>query len=122
MRRILRIASRECGFFIKNPIYLWCMVIFPIIVILLFTSIMGQGQPVEMPVGVVDLDNSSMSRSLIRRLDSFEASKVVARYPNVNEARNAIQRNEIYAYLVIPKNMSSDVLSSRQPKISFYYS
>ncbi len=122
MRRILRIASRECGFFIKNPIYLWCMVIFPIALLFLFTSIMGSGQPVEMPVGVVDFDNSTMSRSLIRRLDSFESSKVVAHYPSINEARNAIQRNKIFGYLVIPANMSSDLTSARHPKISFYYS
>lgn len=40
----------------------------------------------------------------------------------MNEARNAIQRNEIYAFLLIPKGTTDGLLSSRQPKISFYYS
>jgi ABC-2 type transport system permease protein len=98
------------------------MVVFPIMVTLFFTSLMNDGQPLEMPVGVVDLDNTSTSRSLIRKLDAFQTSRVVAHYANINEARNAIQRNKIYAFLYIPKGTTSGLLSARQPKISFYYS
>lgn len=101
--------------------YFFCMIAFPILTTLFFTSMMNKGQPLEMPVGVVDMDNSTTSRSLIRRLDAFQTSKVVSHFPNINEARQAIQRNEIYAFLYIPENMSDDLLSARQPKISFYY-
>ena len=69
---------------------------FPVIVTFFFTTLMNEGQPQEMPVGVVDLDKTSTSRNLIRRLDGFQTSNVVAYYPNVNEARRAIQRNEIF--------------------------
>lgn len=98
------------------------MVIFPILVIIFFTSLMNEGQPVKMPVGVVDLDNTTTSRKLIRNLDSYQMSHVVEHYSNMNEARQAMQRNEIYAFLLIPKGMTSDLTSARQPKISFYYS
>lgn len=122
VKRIFRISLRECGIFAKNPIYVFCMVIFPVIVTIFFTSMMNEGQPLEMPVGVVDLDNSSVSRGLIRRLNSFQTSEVVARYTSVAEARQAMQRNKIYAFLYIPEGMSRDLVSSRQPKVSFYYS
>ena len=122
IKRIYYIALRECGILKRNPIYIFCMVIFPIIVILFFTSLMNQGQPVEMPVGVVDQDNTFTSRKMIRNLDAFQNTHVVAHYPNMNEAREAIQKNQIYAFLLIPKGTSDDLLSSRQPKISFYYS
>lgn len=122
LQQIYRIALRECDIIRHNPIYLFCMVVFPIAVMLFFTSMMHQGQPVEMPVGVVDLDNTSTSRSIIRRLDAFQTSRVVAHYPSVSAARQAIQQNEIYAFLYIPKGTTDDLLSSRQPKISFYYS
>ena len=74
-----------------------------------------------MPVGIVDLDNTSTSRGLIRRLDAFQSSQVVARYPSVSEARRAIQENQIYAFLYIPKGTTDDLLSGRRPKISYYY-
>ena len=106
----------------RNPIYGFCVLLFPIVVAIFFTTLMGEGEPVNMPVGVVDQDNTATSRAMIRRLDAFQTTHVVAHYPNMNEARNAIQRNEIYAFLLIPKGTTDGLLSSRQPKISFYYS
>ena len=97
------------------------MVVFPLLALVFFTSLMGEGLPQDMPVGVVDLDNTSTTRSIIRRLDAFQSSQVVAHYPSVAEARKAVQENEIYAFLYIPKGTTDDLLSSRQPKISYYY-
>ena len=121
-KRILKIALRECGFLRKNLVYLFCMVFFPILVTVFFTTMMSDGLPTKMPVGVVDNDNTSTSRAIVRKLDSFQASHVVEHYPNINEARKAIQRNKIYAFLYIPKGTTDGLLSARQPKISFYYS
>ena len=122
LRQIYVLAVRECKILLHNPIYLFCMLIFPLLVMFFFTSLLGQGQPQEMPVGVVDLDNTSTTRSLIRRLDAFQSCRVVARYPSVAAARQAIQNNEIYGFLYFPENTTSKLLASRRPKVSFYYS
>ena len=98
------------------------MVAFPVLVIFFFTSLMDDGLPTEMPIGIVDLDNTSTTRSLGRRLDGFQMSRVVAHYPTMSDARRAIQRNEIYGFLYIPKGTTEKLLSQRQPKISYYYS
>ena len=121
LRLIWQVAKRECKILTVNRIYFFSMVIFPLLALVFFTSLMDEGLPEDMPVGIVDLDNTTTSRSLIRRLDAFQSSKVVARYPSVAEARRAIQENEIYAFLYIPKGMTDDLLASRQPKISYYY-
>lgn len=121
MNHIWQIAKRECKILYVNRIYFFSMVVFPILAIVFFTSLMKEGLPEDMPVGVVDLDNTSTSRGLIRRLDAFQSSRVVARYPSVAEARRAIQENNIYAFLYIPKGTTDDLLASRQPKISYYY-
>ncbi len=122
LRQIYTLSVRECKVLMHNPIYGFCMIVFPLLVMFFFTSMMHEGQPLEMPVGVVDLDNTTTSRGLIRRLDAFQTSHVVAHYPSVSDARSAIQNNEIYAFLYIPKGTTEDLLSSRQPKISYYYS
>ena len=121
LRQIYEIMLRELLILRQNHIYGFCMVLFPILVIFFFTSLMDDGQPLNLPVGIVDLDNTSTSRSLSRKLDGFQMSKVVARYPSVVEARRAIQRNEIYGFLYIPKGTTDKLLASRQPKISYYY-
>ena len=122
IRRILRVAQRECGILTRTPIYLFCMIIFPIFIIFFFTSMMNSGQPQEMPVGIVDLDNTTTTRSLVRKLDAFQTSRVVAHYATPTEARQAMQQNKIYAFLYIPKGTTDALLSSRQPKVSYYYS
>lgn len=121
VRQIYQIALREMQILRKNRIYVWCMVLFPILVTVFFTSLMDDGLPQDMPVGIVDMDNTSTTRSLTRRLDAFQNSAVIAHYPNVTEARHAIQRNEIYAYLYIPKGTTEKLIAGRQPRISFYY-
>ena len=112
---------RECNILWRNPIYGFCMVVFPLLVVLFFTSVLDDGQPVNLPIAVVDQDNTSTTRSLTRRLDSFQNTKVVAHYPTLSEARTAIQENKIYGFLYIPKGTTDKLLASRQPKISFYY-
>ncbi len=121
LNQIWQISKRECKILFVNRIYFFSMVVFPILAMVFFTSLMDEGLPEDMPVGVVDLDNTTTSRSLIRRLDAFQSSKVVAHYPSVAEARRAIQENEIYAFLYIPKGTTDELLASRQPKISYYY-
>ncbi len=119
---IWTIAKRELKILRKNPLYFFCMVVFPLLTLLFFTSLLDEGLPQEMPVGVVDLDNSSTSRALVRRLDGFQSSHVVAHYPSVAAARHAMQENDIYGFLYIPKGTMDQLLSARRPKVSYYYS
>ena len=122
LRNIRVIARREMKILMMNPIYLCCMVVFPLLTMLFFTTLLDEGVPQEMPVGVVDLDNTSTSRALVRRLDAFQSSRVVAHYASVAEARHAMQENEIYGFLYFPKGTTDNLLSARRPKVSYYYS
>ena len=122
LKRIYHIALRECAIMWKNPIYGFCMVIFPIVIIFFFTSLMSAGVPTDLPCGVVDADNTATTRAMIRKLDAFQTTKVVSHYQNVNEARDAVQKGDIYAFLYIPQGTTSKLMSGDQPKISFYYS
>ena len=115
------IIKRELGFMRHNGLYVACLVVFPMLVMIFFTTLMGAGQPADMPVGVVDLDNSSMSRKVVRSLDAFQNTHVKAHYTDVSAAREAMQRGEIYAFIYFPRDCASNMISGRQPGISFYY-
>jgi len=121
LRQLYRLALREGRILLRNRIYGFCMVVFPLLVVFFFTSLMKEGQPLDMPVGVVDLDNTSTTRALVQRLDAFQNTRVVARFATVGDARRAIQNNDIYGFIYFPKGTTDALLSSRQPKISFYY-
>ena len=65
IKNTISTALRECGNLKSNPIYLVCMVVLPVVAILFFTSLMEQGQPSRMPLGVVDLDNTAFLPMLV---------------------------------------------------------
>ena len=113
---------REMRILWKNPIYGFCMVVFPIMVVAFFTSMMEVGVPEDLPIGIVDADNTTTTRTLARRLDAFQSTKIVDAYPTVAEARHAVQRNEIFGFLYFPKGTTEKMMAGRQPTISYYYS
>ena len=119
--QILDIALRELDMLRKNRIYGFCMLVFPFALVLFFTTMLDEGVPKDLPIGVVDHDNSSMSRGLVRTLDAMQSSRVAYRFASVTEARNAMQEGKVYAYLYIPDGTAAKLLAGRRPKISYYY-
>ncbi len=119
---ILAVAKREVKRLLGRPIYLFSMVLAPLFAFVFFTTLMDDGLPYDLPAGVVDEDNSSVTRQIVRNLDAFQQTKIVCHYDNFAEARQAMQRGEIYAVYYIPKGTTQLALSSKQPTVSFYTS
>ena len=63
-RGIIQLASRK--------IYITMMLIVPIAFSLFFIDLMNEGLPLNVPVGMVDMDHSSMSRRIARSLNAME--------------------------------------------------
>ncbi len=118
---IFCVAMRQIRMMTRNHIYLFSIVIFPLLVSFFFADLMKDGLPTDMPVGIVDLDNSSTSRKMARSLDAFQEVKIIEGYHSVDAARKAMQRGEIYGYFLFPEKMNDDLLANRQPTVSFYY-
>ena len=120
--RFFDIVLRELNIIVrKNRIYGFCMVVFPVLLVVFFTTMLDDGLPQDLPIGVVDHDNSATSRSLIRNLDAMQNSRVVYRFASVTEARNAMQEGKVFAYLYIPEGTAAKLMAGRQPDISYYY-
>lgn len=117
---IIAIMQRELRKLVSRPLYLFCMVIAPLCCCLFFTTLMNDGLPQNLPVGVVDLDNTATTRNILRNLDAFAQTGITRQYANIADARKDMQRGEIYAFYYIPKGTTDELLSSRQPKVSFY--
>lgn len=114
------VMKRECQRLVSRPLYLFSMVVAPLFCYVFFTTLMGSGLPTDMPVGIVDQDQTSTTRQLSRTLDAFQQSKIVARYPTFNEAREAMQRREIYGFYYIPEGTTAQAQAQRRPTVSFY--
>lgn len=120
MKRIHAIALRELKSYSRRPLFLFCMVIAPVLCAVFFVTLMDSGLPVKLPAGIVDEDNTSISRTIVRTIDALEETDFTVAYPTFADARKAMQRGEIYSFFYIPKGTTQKALSHRQPKVSFY--
>lgn len=115
-----KVFLRELRRICTRPIYLFCMVGVPLFCTLLLTTLMGQGLPADMPVGLVDLDNSVTTRSLASNLDAFQNTHIVEHYASPEEAIHAMRRGEIYAFYYVPEGTTRKLLRQEAPTVSFY--
>ena len=87
---VWRVVQREVARMLSQPVYVFCMVVAPLIGYLFFTTLMGKGLPMDIPVGVVDEDNTSVTRQVLRNLDAFQQTAIVKQYANFGEARYSV--------------------------------
>ena len=120
IRNILAVSLRESRRILSSPLYIFSLVGAPLLCFVFFLTLMGKGLPSGLPVGVVDMDRSAQSRSVVRNLGAFQHIKIVARYRTFNEARDQMQRGRIYGVFYIPAGFSRDLQNQQQPTISYY--
>lgn len=114
------IILRELRHITRRPIYLFGMVLAPLFCCLFFTSLMQEGLPEKLPMGLVDEDRTATSRNIARNLDAFQMVDVAHVYANATEARHAVQRGEVYGFYYIPQGTAAEVNRRRVPTVSFY--
>ena len=119
-QRIKSIILRELRSYSHRPLFLFCMIVAPVLCAVFFVTLMDKGLPTRLPAGIVDEDNTYISRTIVRTIDAMEEADIVASYPSFTAARQAMQRGEIFSFFYIPKGTTEEALANRQPKISFY--
>ena len=107
MTAFLNTIKRELRRIIHRPIYWVASIVLPLFSLVFMATIFGTGQMTDLPVGVVDAENTSASRHIIRMVDATPELQVIRHYSNETEAREAMQRKEIYGYLYIPAKLTA---------------
>lgn len=113
------VVRRELRIMRNRPIYLLGSVVTVAFCAIFFLTFLKQGLPHDLPIGIVDLDNSSLSRNFSRQLDATQLGKVL-KYDSFAEAREDMQSGKITAVCVIPAGMYADAQASRRPTFTYY--
>lgn len=114
------VFKRELKIIFSRPLYIFCSVVAPLITFVLFATLMDAGLPTELPVAVVDADNTSFTRRTARNLDALQQIDIVARYADTQCATTAMRRGDIYAFYYFPEGTTAQLFTNRQPCVSFY--
>ena len=111
---------RELNEVKHHPMYLGCMVAVPVFAAVFFTTLLADGVADNVPSAVVDLDQSTASRSVVRTLDSYQSVDVKYQLDSYSQAMDYLRQGKIMGFVIIPEGFADDLLAQRNPELSFY--
>jgi ABC-2 type transport system permease protein len=112
---------REIGWLRRRPFLLGLTTIVPLAQMALLAAIFSAGLATRLPIGVLDLDGSDLSRTIIRMVDATPDSAVAVRVGDLAEGRGMILSGKIHGLLMLPRDLQRDVFAGRRPEVVFFY-
>lgn len=110
IRRELRLWNSSLG---TQMLLFWL----PVIACVLLLAIFSQRVIHGLPIAVVDLDQSALSRELVAKIDAAPAVRVTRYENSMSAARSAMNRGDIYAVVEFPRYFYRDIVRGQQPDI-----
>lgn len=74
----------------------------------------------NVPVVVVDENNSALSRDMIRKMDASPDVDIIAKCNNMDEAQEFLKRQQAYGIVRIPADFTKELAASRQVPVGVY--
>jgi ABC-2 type transport system permease protein len=100
-------------------VFFVCGVIVPIVVAFFFIDLMKEGLPLKVPVSIVDLDRSSLSRRIVRNLGSSELINAAHKDDSYSDALARVRNGETFGFFIIPRDFQRDAISGAGTTITF---
>ena len=119
MKKYLDVIKRELEIWRKRPVYFLGSIVVMLFCTIFYLTFLGDGVPSKLPIGVVDYDNSSLTRNFIRQLNSTQLGEVIM-YDDYASASKDMETGEITSICVLPEGMYADVQAQRKPEFTFY--
>ena len=110
----------EAKYIFRDKAVFFSFVIVAVVVSFLYTYLYSEETLQELPIGVVDEDNTTQSRQLLRMIDANSGVAIYSSYLNLSEAEKAFQREQIRGIVTIPNGFARDLQRGEQPSISVY--
>ena len=121
MSAFRKVLWREVGIISRRPL-LWIATIgVPLFSAYFMATIFGSGAIREIPIGVVDDNFTAISRDIVRTIDSSPMLNVTHHFTSSSEALAAIRDREIYGYVVLPHNLTRNMVCGTRATIPYYY-
>ncbi|WP_064609611.1 ABC transporter permease [Photobacterium sp. J15] len=92
----------------------------PVVLFLIMWGIFSAGIARDLPIGVVDLDHSRLSRQLIRNLDASPTIEVSQSFVSVEQGSHALRGTDVYALVVIPEHLEKNTLLGYAPEVTTF--
>lgn len=112
---------RELTWLRRRKFLLILTTILPIALMALLTLVFSAGLATRLPIAVLDLDGSDLSRAIIRMVDATPDTAVAQRVGDLAEGRKLITEGKVHGFLMLPLHLERDVTAGRRPEVVFFY-
>ena len=113
---------RELRFLKRDTTFSISIVFIPIITMFFLVALFYKGVPDSMPVAVVDLDNSPLSRQMIQMIDATSSVDVAYEISSLEEGRNMMKKGDVSAVVVVPTNFQRSIYNGDKVDCSAFIS
>ncbi|HFK5505209.1 ABC transporter permease [Elizabethkingia anophelis] len=120
MKEFLRLLKREFKLFVANDTLRSVFFLAPILYAVLLGFVYQSGKVENIPVLVVDRDNTPLSNQLTDMLDDNSSIKVIKYIQELQSIKDEVIKNEAAAVVMIPAKFEADMLQKKYPELNVY--
>lgn len=119
-KRLLKVAFTEWKLFYTDPAAVLLLVVAGVIYAFYYPTPYMKQTVSEVPVAVVDLDHTVMSRQLTQMSEAAQQISVRYVFSDVREAEEALAREDIYGFMVIPQDMEKELRNGNNVNVNVF--
>ena len=120
IKRLLKVAFAEWKLMYTDPAAVLLLVVAGVLYAFYDPTPYINQTVSKVPVAVVDLDNTAMSRELTRMATAAQQIEVKAVYADRRQAEESMSRDEIYGFMVIPEDMEKNIRNHEQVSVNIF--
>jgi ABC-2 type transport system permease protein len=117
---IIKVIKREFNRIRNSGPNMFFYIALPVCLFLIFTAIYKGALVHELPIAVVDFNESELSHTITRYYESSSAMKIVKYLTSVDDIKDEFRKGHIDGALCIPKGLDETIKSGRQAHIILY--
>jgi len=122
LSNIFRVLRRELQRIYRQPVYLTLMLVLPLVSFGYFAAIFNGGVAHDIPIAVIDQDNTTLSRTLTQMMDATQSAVVAYEAQDMAEGERLMREGRVSAIVLIPSNFEKSILDNVQTCIEVYNS
>ncbi|WP_323972440.1 ABC transporter permease [Aeromonas hydrophila] len=92
----------------------------PLLLMGILCWVFSAGLARDLKIGLVDLDQSLLSRELAFSLDASTGLKVAQQFDSIDAGASALRGGDIYALVVLPNHLERDARQGTQPQVTVF--
>lgn len=120
MKKFIHLIKREFRLFFSNNVLRLLFIGAPILYGILIGAVYQKGKITDLPIIVVDQDQSLMSVKFIDMLEETESIQVVSVFPDLTKVKNKAIDEDASVIVNIPRGFTSGIQQNKLPEITIF--